>query len=124
MAEDIQIELIQGADTGATIPDKVKQAYPKVNRNFQRMKARHLSLEGRVENIVANSGDSNTEIVDGRLNAEGTVHPTIGDNIRGIENKLTTQLADLMNYLSYMPVNGGDFDGTEPGGPILDGGIY
>lgn len=34
------------------------------------------------------------------------------------------QLADLVDYLGYMPINGGKFDGNEPIGPTIDGGTY
>ena len=40
----------------------------------------------------------------------------LGDDSKG--------LAELREFLNYMPVDGGEFDGGEPGGPTIDGGTY
>lgn len=37
---------------------------------------------------------------------------------------LRENISDLIDFLAYMPINGGEFDGLEPGGPLIDGGIY
>lgn len=34
------------------------------------------------------------------------------------------QLTQLREFLNYMPINGGSFDGNDPTGPVIDGGIY
>lgn len=89
------IEIIKGADNGNP-PDTLRQMYPKVNRNFQRINSEltgHISsktahkaenitytgqvpgddvkeaidnVNGRISEIVAQGGDDNTEIVDAR----------------------------------------------------------
>jgi len=40
------------------------------------------------QNIIANAGNSNTEIVDGRLRDDGTAAPTIGEHIREVSSEL------------------------------------
>lgn len=90
-----EIEQINGADNGNQ-PDTLRQAYPKVNRNFTRINdqlvghidsnAAHAAetitysgsatganvkqaidgLDTRIDGIVAQSGNDNTEIVDAR----------------------------------------------------------
>lgn len=104
------IELIQGADTGAATPDKLSQAYPKYNRsitNVNNQLANHetrvgtaeadistlktrmstaendiQTVDNRVSNIVAEAGDSNPEIADGRMNGlTGKIHPALKDRL-------------------------------------------
>ncbi|MEC0167852.1 hypothetical protein [Paenibacillus graminis] len=33
-------------------------------------------------------------------------------------------ILDLIDFLAYMPINGGTFDGDDPIGPVIDGGTY
>ncbi|WP_273485163.1 hypothetical protein [Desulforamulus ruminis] len=35
-----------------------------------------------------------------------------------------TEFQQLKDFLNYMPINGGDFDGNEPTGLTVDGGVY
>jgi hypothetical protein len=35
-----------------------------------------------------------------------------------------TKVTALEDFLGYMPINGGTFDGNDPTGPVIDGGIY
>jgi len=75
------------------------------------------SVKNEVRTIVAHAGDGtkDTEIVLARKDA-----PTLGDRLDGVD----AQLADMMNYLNYMPINGGEFDGNDSEGPTIDGGTY
>jgi len=75
-----EYEQINGADNGSP-PDQLRQAYPKINRNMQRVKEtfeqqeamvqeRFNEQEARIDNIVAQAGNDNTEIVDARYNPD------------------------------------------------------
>lgn len=35
-----------------------------------------------------------------------------------------TKVTALEDFLGYMPINGGTFDGGDPSGPVIDGGTY
>ncbi|SMB95306.1 hypothetical protein SAMN00017405_0375 [Desulfonispora thiosulfatigenes DSM 11270] len=37
---------------------------------------------------------------------------------------LNEKIIQLKEFLNYMPINGGNFDGNEPNGVLIDGGIY
>lgn len=39
-------------------------------------------------------------------------------------NAVRANILDLIDFLGYMPINGGTFDGNDPTGPVIDGGIY
>lgn len=147
-----EIELIKGANNG-NVADKLSAAYPKINRNFQRMntelevhgqnitnhEGRILSTEGsinihtgqiyealakllaqdsRITNLIVNAGDSGPEARDARVSG-----PT-GITYLTLKARLDGEMSNLMNYLNYMPINGGDFDGNDPSGPVIDGGTY
>jgi hypothetical protein len=69
------------------------------------VKAALLELLTRVNNIVANSGTANTEVVDARLGADGTTRANLGTMVREIHAKLlaaavsTAILKRGMNYV-------------------------
>ncbi|WP_059049068.1 SGNH/GDSL hydrolase family protein [Paenibacillus senegalimassiliensis] len=125
MAEEF--EKILGADNGNP-PDSLRQMYPKVNRNFDKVKAwftstlnlinghiqsaaahlaEHITYSGsapgvtvkqgidntynRISEIVAQSGDDITELVDARAE-----YPVLGDRL----NASDAQLADVTNRLT------------------------
>lgn len=75
-------------------------------------------LENRVTNLVVTAGDSGPEARDARVSASsGVTYSTL-------KVRLDTEMTNLMNFLNYMPVNGGSFDGDDPTGPVIDGGTY
>lgn len=39
-------------------------------------------------------------------------------------NTFRANILDLIDFLAYMPINGGTFDGNDPTGPVIDGGTY
>lgn len=39
-------------------------------------------------------------------------------------NTFRANILDLIDFLAYMPINGGTFDGNDPIGPLIDGGIF
>lgn len=39
-------------------------------------------------------------------------------------NTIRENLLELVEFLNFMPINGGDFDGNDPLGPLIDGGTY
>ncbi|MBP1992553.1 H-type lectin domain-containing protein [Paenibacillus eucommiae] len=61
-----------------------------------------LELLTRINNIVASSGTSSTEVVDGRLGADGTARATLGTLIREIHAQLLAAARTTVN-LVYGP---------------------
>lgn len=113
------IEIIKGADNGNP-PDTLREMYPKVNRNFQRLntefighissKTAHRSedityngqvpgvdvkqaidnVNGRISEIVAQAGDDNTEIVDARGE-----YPVLSARLNGVDEKTENNLVSI-----------------------------
>lgn len=107
-----EIEIIKGADNGNP-PDSLREMYPKVNRNFDRLnkeltdhkesESAHTAdsityagdvpgsnvkqaidgLDTRIDTIVAQSGDDNTEIVDARGG-----FPVLGARLDGFSDQI------------------------------------
>ncbi len=84
--------------------------------------------ENRLDNLVAEAGSSNSEIVDSRYDEPDNItYPTLGDRLNAKSEQignLSADIVQLQDYLNYMPINGGDFDGNEPIGVVIDGGTY
>lgn len=93
------LERIQGTDS-------VADGLMKSDRNFTRIK-------NELENIDMSE----------QIGTHDTNDKSHADIRQEIEN-LTSQTNQMANYLNYMPINGGNFDGNEPSGVIIDGGIY
>jgi hypothetical protein len=59
-----------------------------LNANFDDLDTDIKAVDGRVSNIVAQTGNSNTEIVDARLRKDGTSATTLGVHVRELETSL------------------------------------
>lgn len=120
-----EIEIIKGADNGNQ-PDTLRQMYPKVNRNFTRVNdqlvghinstAAHTAeniaysgdapganvraalngLDARIDGIVAQAGNDNTEIVDARGG-----YTVLGDRL----NAFDAHLAEMTNEVDTKKLN-------------------
>lgn len=76
------------------------------------------ALQALITNLIVNAGDSGPEALAARVSGpSGITYPTL-------KTRLDTEMQNLIDFLAYMPINGGDFDGGEPGGPLIDGGTY
>ncbi|OMF70516.1 glycosyl hydrolase family 28-related protein [Paenibacillus glucanolyticus] len=133
------IEIIKGADNGNP-PDTLRQMYPKVNRNFQRInteltghinsilahKAEYIAytgqvpggdvkeaidnVNGRISEIVAQSGDDITELVDAR-----GVYSVLRDRLDASDMQMNERIkkGDLVvNVLDFGAVGDGTTDDT------------
>ncbi|RAU96845.1 hypothetical protein [Paenibacillus sp. YN15] len=89
--------------------------------------ARYNTESGETYTTLQQRLDTEYAETDGRISAaeseivtaRGT-YSSVGERFGGVD----AQLADLRNYLDYMPINGGDFDGNDPSGVVVDGGTY
>lgn len=72
---------------------EINQAVDDVNKAKEDLKV----LESRVSNIVAHNNDTegNSELIDIRTGADGTVYESAGDAVRGEVSKLSNEIDDL-----------------------------
>lgn len=81
---------------------KLSEAWPKIERNSEALNAELAIQDLRINNIVADAGNSNVEIVDARVPEEGTAYPTLKDRLDTERGELVAQLADIaINVKTY-----------------------
>ncbi len=85
------------------------------------------NLKGAINNIVSTPGTEHDPLVTAALvDIESEDFGPTGNN-GGIDRrhgKWEQRTKNLEAFLAYMPINGGDFDGNEPAGNSIDGGIF
>jgi hypothetical protein len=114
-----EIELIRGADNGNLPADTLRMMYPKVNRNFARLNNEADALDQRlknqdirIDNIVSQSGDDITEIVDARYSAPKDVtFPVLKDRMDASEEDVIALQAETATGI-FNVVNGYNADPT------------
>lgn len=79
-------------------------------------KVQDTVLKARVDNLVANAGDTNdnAELLDIRVGEDGKTYPTAGDAVRGQATTLKEKLSDAsgINNYSIKPIKTNFFDLT------------
>lgn len=72
--------------------------------------ANNATIAARIDNIIAHNNDTNgnTELVDMRTRADGTVHAAAGNALRDLENGNISDLKDVSNILKYFLSKNGD----------------
>lgn len=91
------------------IPEEVRKDVVEFLNDgaFDEVIEEHLGdLNKRLDNIVASSGDDNTELVDARVGADGNVYPTTGESIRGQVTKLAKSRSGMAILL---PASNGEY---------------
>jgi hypothetical protein len=83
-----------------------------LNANFDDIEADVKELDTRIDNIVANAGSSNTEIVDARYDAINNVtYPTLKDRLDDTSDKIGI-LSNAKIYVEKFPRQGTETDDT------------
>ena len=79
--------------------------------------------DNHVNGTVNLADDSVTrpKIATGAVGAD-ELDPTLLQNYGDIA--VQAKFDDLELYLNFMPIDGGEFNGNDPNGPIVDGGLY
>jgi hypothetical protein len=114
---------LAGVATGAEVN---QNAFAQVNNILAGAKSDTLTVTGGTGITVTNNPTTKTMTVTATgtatPGAHGSSHNGDGsDPIPDLVN-LKTKVAALEDFLAYMPINGGTFDGNDPVGPLIDGG--
>lgn len=116
------ISQIRQAILGKDVRENIASGIESINNDIILNTTKQNDLKTVFDSLIINAGNSNAEIVAGRYNnVTHTAHASIGERL----DENSSALVTLTEYLNYMPVNGGDFDGADGNANVtIDGGIY
>lgn len=100
MGKEIELEPIKGADNGASVPDKLSEAYPKINRSFESVKGAIEDTNAQIQSMVVQAGSGNTAIDAARRDGvTGVTFPTLGARLDNATTKIEAKAnqSDLGN---------------------------
>jgi len=91
----------------------LREAWPKIEANDEALNTELAAQSDRIDNIVAQSGDDITEIVDARQPESGTAYPTLKERLdtehgelRAEQGAQAAQLADTVNMSGTQTIAG------------------
>lgn len=93
-----------------------------LNDAFDKIDTGISDLQETINNASGNAGVTAQEVVEAR-GLEVSLKKRI-DKIDEISKTNSASLEDMKEYLNYMPINGGDFDGNNNTHVSIDGGTY
>lgn len=91
---------IKNALFGKDVRDSIHDGIDAINKEVESTTGRQQHLEGTFEQLIINEGNSNAEIVAGRVKEDGTSFTTIGKRIADSEGKISvldSQLEHIEN---------------------------
>ena len=100
-----------GRDVRASIHDGIDA----INKEVEETTKRQVDLESTFDNLLINAGDSNSEVVDARIGADGVVYSKLGSSIRTqisrIDSNMESYIGQSFKY-DYDWFEGGYIDDT------------
>lgn len=98
---------IKNALFGHEVRGSIHDGIDSINKEVESTTGRQQHLEGTFEQLIINEGNSNAEIVAGRVKEDGTQFPTIGKRIADSEGKISvldSQLEHIENEIPFLNV--------------------
>lgn len=85
---------IKNALFGRDVRSSIHDGIDAINKEVEGTTKRQADLEIIFEQLIINAGNSNAEIVDARVEKNGTVHVTLGDRLDSIDVALRGRAID------------------------------
>ena len=100
---NIQNELnnIKNALFGQEVRGSIHDGIDAINKEVESTTSRQVDLESTFDQLVINAGNSNAEIVDARVKADGTSYSKLGDRLDSVDSQLE-QKANKFNTVKDM----------------------
>jgi len=80
-----------------------------LNGNFDNVDLDIKAVDSRVSNIVANAGNSNTEIVDARQAKDGTTYTAVRNHTNAIHTKIDGMFFPSLHVVKFDAITVGNF---------------
>ncbi len=109
------LDNIKNALFGRELRGSIHDGIYDINKEFERTTAKQEHLDGTFNQLIINSGTSNAEIVDARVEADGTQHPTLGHRLNHMDNKfkeVNSQLEHIRYRIHFVDDFGAKGDGV------------
>lgn len=103
------LDNIKNALFGREVRSSIHDGIDAINKEVERTTAKQEHLDGTFNQLIINSGTSNAEIVDARVEVDGTQHDKLGDRLDASDKKIDIHFN--MPHVTYFEIN-------ESGNPI------
>ena len=110
------LDNIRGALYGKDVRSSIHDGIDAINKEVESTTRKQVDLESTFNQLVINAGNSNAEIVDARVKADGTSYAKLGDRLDSVDSQLehkvnTSHLS--INVKSYGAIGDGVNDDSE-----------
>ena len=97
---NIQNELnnIKNATFGKEVRGSIHDGIDAINKEVESTTSRQVDLESTFDQLVINEGNSNAEIVDARVKADGTSYSKLGDRLDSVDSQLEHVAIEVSKY--------------------------
>lgn len=94
------LDNIKNALFGQEVRGSIHDGIDAINKEVESTTSRQVDLESTFDQLVINAGNSNAEIVDARVKADGTSYSKLGDRLDSVDSQLEHIVnIDLATYL-------------------------
>ena len=82
------LDNIKGALYGKDVRSSIHDGIDAINKEVESTTRKQVDLESTFDQLVINAGNSNAEIVDARVKADGTSYSKLGDRLDSVDSQL------------------------------------
>ena len=82
------LDNIKGALYGKDVRSSIHDGIDAINKEVENTTGRQVDLESTFDQLTINAGNSNAEIVDARVKADGTSYTKLGDRLDSVDSQL------------------------------------
>mgnify|MGYP003370099753 CR=1 FL=1 len=97
------LDNIKNALFGREVRSSIHDGIDAINKEVERTTAKQEHLDGTFNQLIINSGNSNAEVVDARVEADGTQHATLGERLDNFDSQLETNSINIKIQRRFKP---------------------
>ena len=117
------LDNIKGALYGKDVRSSIHDGIDAINKEVENTTGKQVDLESTFDQLVINAGNSNAEIVDARVKADGTSYTKLGDRLNSFDSQLEHNVNEIERVYNYNNKFLTDYNGVCVRS-WLDGSLY